>query len=105
MTLYDKQTKEGVRVFLDAEKVEQWKEIKAWYLKLKSKKEQDHRNIIQEIKEAGDSILSIQHVCIKPQIAEKKHEGKIAVCPKCHEAYPADDGGICLACQGETPYL
>ena len=36
LTLYDKQNYEGVRVFLDAEKVEAWPEIKAWYFKLKT---------------------------------------------------------------------
>jgi len=105
MALYDKSNGEGVRVFLDAEKVEPWKEIKAWYLKLKSKSEQDSGEILREIKDAGDSILSIQHVCIKPHIAMKKHKGKIALCPKCREAYPSDSGDICTACQGETPYL
>ena len=105
LALYDKSNGEGVRVFLDAEKVEPWKEIRAWYLKLKSKSEQDSEEILREIKEAGNSILNIQHVHIKPQIAEKKHKGKIGLCPKCREAYPSDIGDICPACQGETPYL
>jgi formylmethanofuran dehydrogenase subunit E len=104
LTLYNKQNNEGVRVFLDAEKVKAWPEIKAWYFKLKASKEQDQERIAREIKEARDSILSVRRVRIKQQIAEKKHKGSIAVCPACREAYPVDDGEICLACQGSTSY-
>ena len=104
LTLYDKESFEGVRVFLDAEKVEEWQAIKAWYFKLKTKKKQDREEIAREIKEAGDSILSVQYVRIHPQLTEKKHKGNIAVCPLCREAYPVDDGKTCLACQGNTLY-
>jgi formylmethanofuran dehydrogenase subunit E len=104
LTLYDKQNYEGVRVFLDAEKVEEWQAIKAWYFKIKTKKEQSRESVAREIKEAGDSILSIQHVKVKPQIAEKKHKGSVVVCPVCHEASPVDDGATCIACQGNALY-
>jgi formylmethanofuran dehydrogenase subunit E len=105
LTLYDKQNNEGVRVFIDAEKVEAWQEIKAWYFKLKSGKEQTREAITREIKEAGDSIFSVRRVKVQPQIAEKKHKRSITVCPECREAYPADDGEICLACQGNVLYV
>ncbi|OPY64851.1 MAG: FmdE, Molybdenum formylmethanofuran dehydrogenase operon [Syntrophorhabdus sp. PtaU1.Bin002] len=105
LTLYDKDNYEGVRAFLDMEKVETWPEIKAWYLKLKSKKEQEKGKLIQEIKDAGDLIISLQKVRVQPHIAKRKHKGSIAICSRCHEAYPADDGAICLSCQGETPYV
>jgi len=77
LTLYDKYTYEGVRVFLDAEKVEPWQEIKSWLFKLKSSKEQKQENIIREIGEAGTSILSVQRVVVRPEAVEKKHKGKI----------------------------
>jgi len=105
MTLYDKRTREGVRVFLDAKKVENWPEIKAWYLKLKPKKEQDRKELDREIRETGNSILTFQHVCVRSRIAKKKHKGNIVVCPGCDETYPADDGEICLACQSNSLYL
>lgn len=105
MTLYDKQSGEGVRVFLDAKKVEAWPEIKAWYFKLKPKKEQDREKLNREIQKAGDSILTVQHVRVRPQITEKKRKGNIAVCPECGEAYPADDGETCPACRGNMLYL
>jgi formylmethanofuran dehydrogenase subunit E len=104
LTLYDKSTYDGVRVFLDAEKVEPWQEIKAWYFKLKSSKEQNRESIIREIGEAGTSILSISRVKIQPEAVEKRHKGKIVVCSQCREAYPSDDGVVCLSCQGNAPY-
>ena len=104
LTLYDKSTYEGVRVFLDAEKVEPWREINAWYFKLKSSKEQKREDITREIGQAGSNILSVQRVHVRPEIGKKTHKGKIAVCPQCMEAYPLDDGVICLLCQGNTPY-
>lgn len=41
LSLYDKYTGAGIRVYLDAGKVEAWPEIRNWYLKLKSRKEHD----------------------------------------------------------------
>lgn len=104
LTLYDKSTYDGVRVFLDAEKVEPWQEIKAWYFKLKSSKEQKREDITREIGQAGSNILSVQRVHVRPEIGKKTHKGKIAVCPQCQEAYPLDDGATCMLCQGNTPY-
>ncbi len=105
LTFYDKNTCEGVRVFLDPKKVESWPEIKAWYLKLKPKNEQDEDEIIRQIGKAGTTIFGVQRVKVRSEAAQKKHKGKIAVCPKCNEAYPSNDGPMCQICQGNTPYL
>jgi formylmethanofuran dehydrogenase subunit E len=102
--LYDKENYEGVRVFLDAKKLEAWQEIKAWFFKLKSKEEQDREDIIREIGDAGASILSMQRVKVRPERAARVHKEKIATCLRCHEAYPSADGELCLACQGGNPY-
>ena len=42
---------------------------------------------------------------MQPQFLVRRSTGKITICPQCQEAYPAADGGLCRACQGETPYL
>ena len=104
LTLYNKQNNEGVRVFLDAEKVKAWPEINAWYFKLKSSKEQKREDITREIGQAGSNILSVHQVKIQPEAVERRHKGKIVVCPQCREAYPLDDGAACMLCQGNTPY-
>lgn len=104
LCIYDKENYEGVRILLDAEKLETWPEIKAWLFKLKTKEEQDRESIIREIREAGASILSLQRVSVRPEAAARIHKGKIGMCPKCREAYPSGDGEFCLACQGQNPY-
>jgi formylmethanofuran dehydrogenase subunit E len=105
LSLYDKHHGNGFRVFLDTGKLEKWPEIKAWFLKLKSRKEQSHEDILSQIKEAGVEICGVCPVQIKPDFLKKRDKGKIAVCPSCAEAYPQKDGSICLACQGNSPYL
>jgi formylmethanofuran dehydrogenase subunit E len=105
LALYDKSNGEGMRVFLDPAKIEAWPEIKSWFFKLKSKKEQDYQLLMEQIRESGTSICSIERVRVAPRFLEKKHRGKIAVCPNCKEAYPLADGAICLGCQDEVPYV
>jgi formylmethanofuran dehydrogenase subunit E len=105
LTLYDKFQGEGVRVFLDPAKAADWPEINAWYLKLTPKKEQDSQRLLEEIRQAGPEILRWQRVTIRPQFLGRRRRGRIVICPLCREAYPAEDGGICRACQGEPLYL
>jgi len=105
IALYDKYNYDGVRVFLDAEKAKAWQEIHAWFFKLKSKEMQKQESVIREIGEAGSGILSIRRVIVRPEVVKKIHKGKVTLCPQCREAYPSDDGKVCLACQGGNPYL
>ncbi|HQP32167.1 MAG TPA: FmdE family protein [Deltaproteobacteria bacterium] len=104
-SLYDKYTGAGVRVYLDAGKLDDWPNIKEWYLKLKPKKEQDSERLQEEILAAGASILTLETITVREDQLKKRSKGAIAICPTCHEAYPAKDGGICLACQGQSPYV
>jgi len=105
MTLYDKYKGEGIRVFLDSAKLESWPEIKSWFFNLKPKKEQDSQLLMEQIKEAGANICSIQQVKIAPRFLKKQHEAGFDICPRCKESYPIADGEICLGCQGEAPYV
>lgn len=105
VTLYEKTGGEGVRVFLDMEKLKQWPEVHSWFMKLKPKREQNAELLFGQIKEAGHSLLSIQRVRVEPGKLARQKMGKVAVCPGCGEAYPVRDGERCLACAGESPYL
>jgi len=105
LSLYEKYSGVGVRVFLDQKKLEDWPEIKTWFFKLKPKKEQDSQLLQDQIRDAGFSIYGLQNVQLQPQFIKKKSRGGFDVCPLCEEAYPRDDGGICRACQGESPYM
>ena len=105
LSLYDKYQGSGCRVFLDTGKLENWPEIKAWFLKLKPKNEQDTELLISQIKEAGMELCGVCPIQIKPEFLKKRSKGKIAVCPSCGEAYPLQDGDVCRACQGGSPYV
>ncbi len=105
VSLYDKFTFEGWRAAIDAEKIKQFPEIAAWFLKLKPKKEQDTDQLFAEIEKAGDQYLTLTPVRIRPRFQKKSPSSPIAICPVCGEAYPRSTGAICRGCQGETPYV
>jgi formylmethanofuran dehydrogenase subunit E len=105
VSLYDKHQGNGCHVFVAPVKLEKWPEIKAWFFKLKSRKEQSHEAILSQIKQAGADICGVCPVQIKPEFLKKRDKGKIVICPSCAEAYPLKDGSICLACHGNSPYL
>jgi len=104
VTLYDKYTGKGVRVYLDTKKLDSWPEVRDWYLKKKKKHEQDSDLLIAQIKEAGHGLLSVQHLQVEPEKVRRRKLGPVGVCPVCGEAYPLRDGEQCRNCQGETPY-
>ncbi len=105
LSLYDKKNGKGIRVFIDPAKLEFWPEIRAWFLKLKPKAEQDFDLLISQIEQAGQSLCGLQPIVVQPRYLEKKKVGPVAACPQCHEFYPVKDGGLCLACQGGSPYI
>lgn len=105
LSLFEKYTGNGVRVYVDSQKLDDWPEVKTFFFKLKPKKEQDFEALISEAGLAHTSIFSLQEVMIDMDSVKSQHRGGFAVCPSCGEGYPKDDGEICLGCQGEAPYL
>ncbi len=105
LALYNKETGTGTRVVLNPVRVEEWPEIKDWYYKLKPKKEVDSGQLLKAIQESGPALCSLQEIRIQPALLVKRPRGKRVVCPQCQESFPADAPGICLACQGKSPYL
>jgi formylmethanofuran dehydrogenase subunit E len=105
VTLYEKKNGQGVRVYLDTAKLTAWPEVYSWYFKLKPKKEQNLELLMDQIKEAGHQVLSMQHVRVEPDKLRREKLGPVAVCPLCGEAYPVRDGGSCRSCRGESPYI
>jgi formylmethanofuran dehydrogenase subunit E len=104
LSLYDKHTGQGRRVHLDVDKLGPYPEIKAWFLKEKTKAQQDSDRLAAEIEQAGMEILSARSVKIRPELLGHKGKGAIVRCPLCGSAYPATFGVICRSCQGESPY-
>ncbi|MFV0423570.1 FmdE family protein [Oleidesulfovibrio sp.] len=105
VSLYDKYTGQGYRVYVDEQKLKAWPEYYAWFMKLRPKAEQDSDQLFAEIEEAGETVCGIQPIQINPKYLGHSHMGDVGVCPVCKEPYPARDGGICRGCQGEAPYV
>jgi formylmethanofuran dehydrogenase subunit E len=104
LALYDKSNGQGIRVFVESEKISGWPEINDWYYKRKKKAEQDLERLLEEIKSAGAGICGFEKVQVKGRFLEKESRGGMATCPECGEGYPSRDGPVCQACQGESPY-
>ncbi len=105
VTLYEKKSGEGIRVYLDMEKLQKYQEVNAWFLKMKTKKEQDLQRLLDQIKEAGHNLLSMQRVKVDPEALRRGKMGPVIACSTCGEPYPVKHGDRCRACQGESPYL
>ena len=105
VSLYDKFTGEGVRVFIDGRKIGAIDEIANWLLKLKPKAEQNSERLRQQIRDSHHLICSRETIKVGPEHLIKRSKGPIAICPLCREAYPSKHGEICRQCQGDSPYL
>ena len=105
LALYDKASGRGVRVYVDASKMEGWPGLKSWYFKLKPKKQQDSVRLLEEIKTAGAGVCSLQAVQLDPEFIKVRRRKGFKICMVCGEAYPVTDGSICRGCQGEAPYV
>lgn len=105
LSLFEKYSGNGVRVYVDSRKLDDWPELKTFFFKLKPKKEQDFDTLIHEITRAGNSIFGVQEVKVDMDSVRGQHRGAFAVCPSCGEGYPVSDGEICQGCQGKAPYL
>lgn len=104
LTLYDKFTGSGVRVWIDLERMAPYEEIHSWFLKLKKKADQDTELLFRQIETAGDTLCSHAPVQVDELYRKHRSMGRVGICPICREAYPALDGAICRGCQGEAPY-
>lgn len=104
VSLYDKFTGEGVRVYLDPARLAQCPNMLDWYLKRKEKRDQDSKALRREIQRMGASVCGLERVKVKTALLHKRGKGGIVCCPVCGEAYPRLHGAICRSCQGETPY-
>ncbi len=103
LTLYNKKTLEGIRVWLDIEKSRRFPDIYNWYMQLVSKGDLPLDVLLKSVEEAGRQMLSCAPVRVV-QFYGKIKKGKIEICSKCGEAYPASQGAVCLSCQGKGYY-
>jgi len=104
LVLYDKKGGDGIRVFIDPEKIKKWPEVHSWFFNLKTKKEQNYELLMEQIKQAEGSICGIQKVNVQVNALAKKPSSH-SICPVCKESYPIIDGDKCLGCNGNIPYV
>ena len=104
VSLYDKQSGRGVRVYLHPRKVGDWEAIDCWFFKRKEKSAQDSQRLLAEIRRAGERILETEQVRVRSGMMTKSSVGTRSLCASCGESYPLKHGTLCRACQGESPY-
>jgi formylmethanofuran dehydrogenase subunit E len=103
LSLYDKKTRHGFRVWLDPGKTAAFSNLHKWFMKLVEKKDLPLEVLNRTILEAGREALSSTPVYIT-NYHDKIKKGKTGVCPSCGEAYTLRQGALCLSCQGEGYY-
>jgi formylmethanofuran dehydrogenase subunit E len=103
LTLYDRFTLNGYRVWLDLGKAKTFPNLYNWYQRLVSKKELPLDILLGTILNAGDSVLSSVPIAMT-HLSRREKKAKTRVCPRCGEAYGAHQGLICAACAGESYY-
>jgi formylmethanofuran dehydrogenase subunit E len=105
VTLYDKTTGAGTRVYVDSKKIEEHPEIASWFYKRKPKKEQDSQLLCEHIRDFGESVLGVAAVSVRPRFMQKIRLGETVPCPLCGESHPRKHGAVCRGCQGDAPYF
>lgn len=103
LTLYDRFTHDGFRVWLNLEKAKSFPNLYNWYQRLVSKKELPLDILLGTILNAGDSVLSSAPITMT-HLCRREKKAATRVCPRCGEAYGAHQGLICAACAGEGYY-
>ena len=103
LSLYDRRTKHGFRVWLDLEKTQRYPELYKWYLRLIPKKELPLDVLLGVILEAGRQVLSSNAITMT-RYHDRVKKTHVNVCPVCNEAFAATQGPICLACKGQGYY-
>jgi formylmethanofuran dehydrogenase subunit E len=105
LSIFEKYTGNGVRVYVDNQKLDKWPELKTFLFKLRPKKQQDRKALLDEILLAGTTIFTVQKIVVDLDSISFSKRRVFIVCPRCGEGYPKIDGEKCLNCQGDTPYL
>lgn len=105
LTLYDRLSGEGVRVYLDAAKLRPYPAIADWHLRRRPREEQNNERLLSEVRSAGLDILSHEAVRVRGEYLRHAKDEAVMLCPGCGEPYPIKHGPRCRACQGKSPYL
>ena len=103
LTLYDRDTLEGVRVFVDPDKLERFPEVDKWFYRKVKKSDQPLEVLLPEIIATGRAILTLHHINVAPELARKHHAPPRKTCAICQEPYRDDHPLTCKICR--EPYF
>ncbi len=99
VTLYDKKTKKGVRVYLDIDKLPADSIIRKWYFRDIGK--DSHEEVGKEVLKLKTSIFSSEPVRV--EIPKKTH-AKILYCTQCNQPFPSTGSDKCASCDTGSTY-
>ena len=99
ITLYDKKTKKGIRVYLDHAKLPDNSITYKWFFREIGR--ESHEEVNKEVLKLKKSILSYEDVEVE---IEKKKSAKIITCAKCGYPFPSDGSNLCISCQEGIKY-
>lgn len=97
-------TAPGVRVYMDAKKLDPYPTLKAWYTNDPNYKGGvDGKSLLEDILAAGRNILSWEYVNVR---FTPKQKWRSAACPLCGELVPENtlENGACRACGSMAYY-
>jgi len=97
LTLYDRATRRGGRVWLDAAKTAAHPAIHDWFLKRVAKDALPLETLLGSILEARRAVLSCRSVIVTDFLRRAKKE-KVGICPGCGEAFDPRAGDCCKGC-------
>ena len=97
LTLYDRATRRGCRVWLDAGKTAAYPAIHDWFLKRVPKDALPLETLLGRILEARRAVLSCRSIIVTDFLRRSKKE-RIAICPGCGEAFDPRAGDCCKGC-------
>jgi formylmethanofuran dehydrogenase subunit E len=99
LSLYDRRTLHGFRVWVDLEKMRRFPKLYQWYMRLVHKKDLPLNVLLSVILEARRHVLSSNAITMT-RFHDRLKKADINVCPVCNEAFAAAQGSVCLACKG-----
>jgi formylmethanofuran dehydrogenase subunit E len=97
LTLYDRASRRGFRVWLDAGKTVDHPAIHGWFLKRCPKHALPLDHLLKNILQARRAVLSSRPVRVNDFLRRPKKES-VGICPGCGEAFDPRVGDCCKGC-------
>ena len=105
LTTYDRQSLEGVRIWLNPDGLSDYPLISGWFQRTGIPREKPpFEDLAAEILEVKTELIKTCRVRLQKQLKDK-HPVPTGFCPVCGESYPLRQGQSCIACQGDAYYV